>query len=42
MLSKGYNAKDNSWVYSGDSSWVPYEFQIAIDKRIPFGEVKVK
>lgn len=42
MLSKGYNAKDNSWVYSGDLSWVPYEFQIAIDKRIHFGEVKVK
>ena len=42
MLSKGYDGKDNPWVYSGDFSWVPYKFQIAIDKRIPFGEVKVK
>lgn len=42
MLSKWYDDKDNSWVYSGELSWVPYKFQIAIDKRIPFGEVKVK
>lgn len=42
MLSKGYDNKDKSWVYYGDLSWVPYKFQIAIDKSIPFGEVKVK
>ena len=42
MLSKRYDGKANSWVYGGDLSWVPYEFQIAIDKSMPFGEVKVK
>ena len=42
MLSKRYDKEDNTWKYSGDLSWVPYEFQIAIDKSIPFGEVKVK
>ena len=42
MLSKQYDNKDNSWVYEGDLSWVPYKFQIAIDKSIPFGEVRVK
>lgn len=42
MLSKYYNDTDNSWAYSGDLIWVPNEFQIAIDRRMPFGEVKVK
>lgn len=42
MLSKAYDDKDNSWVYDGDLNWVPYKFHIAIDKSIPFGEVKVK
>ena len=42
MLSKAYDDKDNSWVYDGGLSWVPHKFQIAIDKTIPFGEVKVK
>lgn len=42
MLSKRYDDKDNSWVYDGNLSWVPDKFQIAIDKSIPFGEVKVK
>lgn len=42
MLSRWYNDTDNSWVYSGDLMWVPNEFQIAIDRKIPFGEVKVK
>lgn len=42
MLSKGYDDKDNSWVYDGGFGCVPDKFQIAIDKSIPFGEVKVK
>jgi hypothetical protein len=42
MLSKWYSDKDNSWIYDGEVSGVPYKFQIAIDKSIPFGEVKVK
>lgn len=42
MLSRWYDDKDNSWTYSGDLSWVPYKFQIAIDRSITFGEVKVK
>lgn len=42
MLSSAYDNKDNSWVYDGDLNWVPYKFQIAIDKSIPFGEVKVQ
>lgn len=42
MLSKGYDDKDNSWIYSGELGCVPYKFQIAVDKRIPFGEVRVR
>ena len=42
MLSKWYDKEDNTWEYKGDLNWVPYKFQIAIDKSIPFGEVKVK
>ena len=42
LLSKWYDKEANTWEYRGDLSWVPYKFQIAIDKSIPFGEVKVK
>ena len=42
MLSKRYDKEDNTWEYRGDLSWVQYKFQIAIDKSIPFAEVKVK
>nr|DAR49605.1 MAG TPA: hypothetical protein [Caudoviricetes sp.] len=41
-LSTDYDKKSNCWWYSGPEAGYPDKFQIAIDKSIPFGEVKVK
>ena len=41
-LSDDYDKKQNRWYYSGCESFIPDVFQIAIDKKLNFGEVIVR
>ena len=41
-LSKHYDKIRNCWEYSGFSFGLPVEFDIAIDRKLNFGEVVVK
>lgn len=41
-LSEDYDKKQNRWYYSGCESFISEVFQIAIDKKLNFGEVIVK
>lgn len=41
-FSKHYNEKDNKWIYSGDETWVPVNWGVAIDKALKYGELVIK
>ena len=41
-LSTDYDKKSNCWWYSGPEAGYPYRFEIAIDKKLNFGEVIIK
>lgn len=41
-LSDDYDKKSNCWWYSGPEIATPSRFEIAIDKKLNFGEVIVK
>ena len=41
-LSDDYDKKSNCWYYSGPEIATPSRFEIAIDKKLDFGEVVIK